>query len=179
MLEGGVPRIGRVTQAEGLECRVAQAALLVQVVQGQFSSRRVDQLVAVESHRLFQQGAQAFVLFFFFRLLRPVGFQLDPGALGQGTQRFAEIPAFLLHHEGDDIAALAALPEAAPGLPVGRDNERGRLLGVEGAQAGEVLPGAAQLDRFGDQVNDVNAGFDFVYLGHGVEVSGRQVHKFR
>jgi len=42
---------------------------------------------------------------------------------------------------------------------------------VERAQAGIILSGAAQLHSFPDQVYDVNAGFDFVDLGHGEEES--------
>ena len=96
------------------------------------------------------------------------GFKLDSGAFRHGLQGFLEIPAFLLHHEAEDVAALVALAETVPGLPVGRDDERGGFLVVERAQAGIVLAGAAQFNRFPDQVYDVNAGFDFVELGHGV-----------
>ncbi len=61
--------------------------------------------------------------FFFFGLLGLVGFEFDPRPLGQVTQGILKIPAFLLHHELENIAAFPALTEAMPGLPIGGDDK--------------------------------------------------------
>jgi hypothetical protein len=40
---------------------------------------------------------------------------------------------------------------------------------VERAQTGEILPGTAQFHSLADQFNDINARFDLINLGHGVD----------
>ncbi len=167
MVEGVIPARRRVAQAEGLDGGVGQVTLLADVVQGEFPGRR-GQVVTVESQRIFEERAQALVGFLFFRFLGPVRFEFDPRPLRHVSQCFLEVPAFFLHYELENVAALPALAEAAPGLPVGGNDERGCFLVVERAQAGIVLSGAAQLHGLSDQVYDVNAGFDLINLGHGV-----------
>ena len=165
MLKSGVPSRRRVAQPEGLDDGIAQMALIVDVIQGEFPGR-CGKMVTVERHGFFQQAAQALVGFFFLRLFGLVGFQFDPGAFRHGLQGFLEIPTFLLHYEPEDIAALVTLAETAPGLPVWRNDEGGGFLVVEGAQAGIILSGAAQFHGFPDQVYDIDAGFDIINLGH-------------
>ncbi len=80
---------------------------------------------------------------FFLRFFRAEGLEFHPGALGQDLQGLFEIPAFLFHDEAEDIPAFVALAEAAPGLPVGRDDEGRRFLIMEWAKSREVLAGAA------------------------------------
>ena len=71
-------------------------------------------------------------------LLGGAGGELDAGLLGEDAQGLAEVDVLALLDEGEDIAALAATAEAAPGAAIGEDVEGGGLLGVEGAEGAEV-----------------------------------------
>src|SRR3954471_4713513 len=89
---------------------------------------------------------------------RPV--DLEAG-LGRGrAQRLGEGRAIALHHEAEDVPAEAA-PEAVPRLAGRGDDERGRLLPVEGAQA--LVRGSRLLQRDGlaDDVDDPQLALDF------------------
>ena len=79
-------------------------------------------------------------------------------------KRFLEINPILLHHELENIAALVAFAETTPRPGFGPDDKRGRMLvGMERTKAGIVPAGLAQFDpRLGNEVNDINLGFDFV-----------------
>ena len=68
--------------------------------------------------------------------------------------------AVALHHEAEDVAALAAA-EALPRFAAGRHRERRRLLAVERAQALVRGPGLLQLDRLADDVDDAELALDF------------------
>src|SRR3970282_961561 len=51
---------------------------------------------------------------------------------GEQPQRLHELDPFLTHDEGENIAAGTTGAEAVPALPLRRDDEGRRLLGVEG-----------------------------------------------
>ena len=99
--------------------------------------------------------------------LRPVEWRAQAAErFRQETQGIFKIPAFLFHHELENVAPLSALTEAVPGLAVRRNNERRRFLIVKRAQAGIILPGAAQFHGLPDKVDNIDAGFDLINLGH-------------
>ena len=89
---------------------------------------------------------------------RPLG-QLDAGLLGQPLERLAEVEAVAAHQEGEDVPALATA-EAAPRLPIGVDDERRGLLGVEGAESLVGGTGALELDRLADDLEHAELRFD-------------------
>ena len=91
-----------------------------------------------------------------------------PGKIPQGLR---EGQPLRLHDEGEEVAALGAGAEAAPGLALREDVEGGRALRVEGAPGLEVAPGLGQRDVPGDDVDDVQALLDLVYGGHGTSRS--------
>jgi hypothetical protein len=96
------------------------------------------------------------------------GRHFHAGACGEFVERLLEIEVLALHHELEDVAALVALTEAPPRAGLGPDHEGGRLLVVvERTEARIVLPGMAQFDTsLGDEVYDVDAGFDLINGGH-------------
>ena len=93
--------------------------------------------------------------------------EVDANPLRQEAQSLGEIPAFLLHQEAENVPALVAGAEAAPGPGVGEHDEGRRAgIGVERAKPGVVPPGFAELDRLADQLDDVGPFLDFVNGGH-------------
>src|SRR5207237_1550443 len=68
-----------------------------------------------------------------------------------------EAHAVLLHQEADSVAVHAAA-EAVVGLPGGADDEAGRLLAVERAQALVVDARLLERDGAAHQLDDVDAG---------------------
>ena len=136
---------------------------LVQIFERLLTGGGVEQLVAVECDRFFQELAQVIVLFGGRLLLGRGRLELHAGFLRQEAQGLGKIPALFLHHIAEDIAALVALPEAAPGAGILEDDKsRGARVGMEGAKSRVVLPRAAQLHRLGDQVYDIDAGLDLI-----------------
>ena len=91
------------------------------------------------------------MLFFCSLLYGSGSMELHPGALCQTAQRFREIPAIFLHHEFEDVAALIALAEAAPGAGIREDDKSGgACIAVEGTETGVAFSGFAQLYSLGD-----------------------------
>ena len=95
-----------------------------------------------------------------------VGGQRDADAGGQNLKRIPEFNPFLLHYEGEGVAALGAGSEAAPRLPV-RENEEGRgaflmkrTVGLQGTA------GPLQVDVAGYDLDDVQPAFYVVNLRH-------------
>ena len=147
VFERRIPGIGGIAQPKGFQRGILQAAL-AQVGQGLLPGGGAGELVTVKSDRFFQQGTQVLVLFGGFLLLGRGRLELHAGFFGQGVQGLAEIPALFLHYITEDIAALVALPKAAPGARFGEDHEGRRArVGVEGAKAGVVLARTPQRDR--------------------------------
>jgi hypothetical protein len=66
-----------------------------------------------------------------------------------GQEQFDRMPeadALRLHDPLDDVAALLAGPQAVPHVLIRRDDERRRMIVVEGAQPQQVLAVPLQLD---------------------------------
>jgi hypothetical protein len=71
------------------------------------------------------------------------------------------------------------LPETTPGAGFGEDSKRGgAFVVVERAKARVSFPRSAQFDRIGDEVYDVNAGFDFVNIVHVLDARWKQWEVF-
>jgi hypothetical protein len=123
----------------------------------------LQQLVAVEKHRIFQEVAQTLVLFILGFALGRLCLEFNPGFFRQIPQRLREIPALFFHHKPEYVATLIALTETAPGARIGEDHEsRGARVGVEWAKTGIAFTGAAQLYRLRYQIDDINSGFYLV-----------------
>ncbi len=165
MLEGHIPAARGIAQAKGLDGGIGQLALLAQVGQHVLV---LEEVGAVEDQRVLEQFTQVLVRFLDLRRLALEFLDLHARALGQFLQRLAEVDALALHHELEDVAALVALTEAAPRARLGPDHEGGRMfVVVEGAESRIVAPRLAQLHpRLGDEVNDIDFGFDLVGGGH-------------
>ena len=98
-----------------------------------------------------------------------LAFQLNAGPIGQHFQGLAELDAFHLHHEAEDVAADVAHP-ALERLPLGVDLQAGAAVVVPGAEADVVAALAAQLDMAADQIDDVDRLLDPLF---GVERAAR------
>src|SRR5690606_23078511 len=99
---------------------------------------------------------ETLLLFLFLRRPCSAHLQLDPRAGGQLLQRFSELDVLHEHVEREDVAALPA-PEAVEVLGVWKDDERGRLLVVERAQALEIRTGLFQGRHISlDQIDNVD-----------------------
>src|SRR5689334_12930186 len=104
-------------------------------------------MTAIKNDRVFKQNMEPVVSFLLFGCLSGKGRDLHTGARRKLIERFLEIKVFTLHHKFEDIAALVALTEAAPGAGIRPDHEGGSVLVfVEGAKACIVPAGMAQLD---------------------------------
>jgi hypothetical protein len=117
---------------------------------------RTGQDLVIEGDRLLHDVAQAL----------PVGvlaagplIQLDAGACREAPQSLGEVDRVALHHEREQVAALAT-PEALPALAGGCDRETRRLLPVERAQTLEGGPGLAQADALADDLDEVQLALD-------------------
>ena len=131
---GRVPRFQGEADAKGGQRLFVEGAV-GHIGAGALSLGSVEQQLVIVVGGRIEQAQQAI----FGRLLhlvhRPAFFEGDPGALGQLGQRLLEVPAVLLHDEGENITALAAGAKAAPGAGVGKDVEGGGFgVGVERAK---------------------------------------------
>ena len=126
-----VPVVGRPAQAE-LAHDVAVVAARAQVVAGRAGVGRAQEALVVPRHgplhRVEQLGAALVVA---PRLLVLV--QRDAGPVGQEAHGVDEVEVVHGAHEGDGVARRLAAEAVVEAL-LGVDAERGRLLGVEGAQ---------------------------------------------
>ena len=154
-LDERVPRVRRIADREPLERLRAQSAL------GEVGARALrlgclEQDLAIPRDRRLERVPQALPLAVF-----PSGplRELDAGLLGQSLERLAEIEAVPAHQEGEDVTALTTA-EAAPRLAVGADDERRRLLRVEGAEPLVGGAGALQCDRLADDLEHAELRFD-------------------
>ena len=87
---------------------------------------------------------------------RPLGLlQRDAGPIGQHGQGLAELDAFHLHHEAEDVAADVADP-ALERLPLGIDLQAGPRVVVPGAQGHVAAALAAKLHVAAHQIDDVD-----------------------
>ncbi len=86
--------------------------------------------------------------------LRVEPFQFHAGPLGQHAQRLGEVGRLALHHELEDVAALAAT-EAVERLTFRIHDERRGLLLVERTEPFEVPSGFLERYGFADQLDDV------------------------
>ena len=135
--------------------RVAEAAIL-EVAQGPFADLVVGQCGVIEGDGALEDLADALALGVLAG--RPL-VELDAGPRGQATERLGEVDPLALHDEAEDVAAQPAA-EALPGLASGGDDERGRLLPVEGAEALVAGPGLLERHLLADEVDDVDAALD-------------------
>ena len=93
--------------------------------------------------------------------------KLHPGASGHRTERLGKVPTFLLHHKLEDIAPFIALSEAVPTPRFREDHESGcARVGMKRTEPRKIFPRSTQLDGFGDQIDDVDPGFYFIYRAH-------------
>ena len=153
--------IGRIAQAEAADGRVGQAALLFPVAAGHGGLRRFGVEVLVEIPR----GAAVD----FQQTLAGAGFAvvlLGQGHSGAGGQLFdgldiAEV--IVLAHKADDVARCAAA-EAVKALGVRVNDEGRRFFVMEGAQSGGGAPAAAQLHILADDLFNIIAPHDFLYV---------------
>jgi hypothetical protein len=81
---------------------------------------------------------------------------VDAGALAELAHRFRKAHAVHLHQEVEDVPAFAAA-ETVVRLAVGTDDETGRALLVERAQAFVVGAGALEIDVGADHFHHVGA----------------------
>ncbi len=111
-----------------------------------------------------------------FRWQAGGGGELDAGAAGQLLQSVAELDVLDPHIEGEGVAAFAAA-EAMEIARLGKDDEGGRFLLVEGTETLVGAPGLLQLDVLGNDVDDVGA---LAHLGDGIPGHGslpsRELH---
>ena len=95
--------------------------------------------------------------------------QRNAAFLGYCADRFREAKVLYLTDKAEDISGLPAA-KAVVKLASGVDGKGGRLLFVEGAQAGVILrPGFAQADVAADDFDDVGLLLDGLgEVGHGL-----------
>ena len=125
-----VPFVERKAELEGLYRFAIEAASLEVVAR--FAAGVPGEQLVIPVGGCIVRGVQPLAGLFLLRRRAPL-LQLYAGLFGKHAQRFGELDAFSLHHEGDDITAGAAGAEAVPALPFRRDDERGRVLSVERA----------------------------------------------
>ena len=143
-----VPAAGRVAQLVGRDRRVGEAPA-AEVVEGRLARLRGGEDRVVERDRTLHHVAKAGLAGILAG--RPL-VDLDPGLAGEDLERLREGQPVALHHEAEDVAALAAA-EALPGVAGRGDGERRGLLAVEWAEALERRPGLLQLDGLADDVD--------------------------
>ncbi len=167
-VEQGVPRLGRKAELEGVDHLRGNAALLDDLA-SRFAMSRIEENVVEPHGGELVDLNEPLLLFLFLRRPCSAHLQLDPRAGGQLLQRFSELDVLHEHVEREDVAALPA-PEAVEVLGVGEDDERGRLLVVERAQALEIRTGLFQGRHISlDQIDNVDPVPDFSdgISGHG------------
>jgi hypothetical protein len=144
-----LPVVEGVADPEALERFFVEAALR-EVCARAFGLVRIRQHLAIEGDGCLERFAQTPLASILAR--GPFG-ELDAGTFGEAAERLAEVEAVAPHEEGEDVAMLATT-EAVPRLPVGCDDERRGLLGVERAEALHDRPGALERDRLTDDLGD-------------------------
>ncbi len=163
MLPGGLPGCRAVAQKERLRCGPVDAAAL-DVLPSLAARLAFHQQLVVPAGGGLVGGVYPLPLALLFGA---AAFrQGHAGAGSEHPQRFPEFDPFSAHDEGEHIAAGAAGAEAVPALPFRRDDEGGRLLGVEGAEGFEASPRPLELDVLADDVSYVQPRldlFDFVH----------------
>ncbi len=83
-------------------------------------------------------------------------FELHAGAVRQHLEGLGEVDRLGFHDEVEEVSPLAAT-KAVPELLLAADREARRLLGVEGAEADELLALPVQPDVPGDHLDYVEA----------------------
>ncbi len=148
-------------QPKGFDGGVCQSALFAQVGQNIFVCKKLG---AVINDRILQQFAEVFVGFLLLWGLALVFFYFHTRAQRQLLHGFLEVQSLALHDELENIPALVTLTKATPRPRLGPDHKGRRVLViVEGAKACVVLPRVAQFyASLGDEVDDINSGFDFI-----------------
>ena len=150
-----VPAGRRPAELERLDRLIGEAATL-QVGQRRSAGLGAGQDRVVEGDRGVEHLAQASATGVL--ALGPF-VDLDAGACGQRAERLGKGRAIPLHDEAEDVTT-EPTAEAMPRLARRGDDERGRLLTVERAQA---LVGGSRLlqrDRFADDLDDGQLALD-------------------
>ena len=155
------PLVGGPAEMEALDRLGVQAAFRGQVVAG-LGAALTRELLLVKVDGGGDDAAEALGA---RALLGGAGGELDAGFLGEDAQGLAEVDILAFLDEGEDVAALAAAAEAAPGAAIGEDVERGGLLGVEGAEGAQVAARLLQLDGAAYVLGGIDSPLDF---GDGV-----------
>ncbi len=151
-----VPAAWRIPELVFRDRLVGEAAV-AEVSEGRIAGLRARQDRVVEGDRALEDIAEALLVGV---LTRGSLVELDAGLRREDLERLGERQAVALHHEAEDVAALAAA-EALPGIPGRRDRERRCLLAVEGAQTLVGGAGLLQRDRLTDDVDDAELVLDF------------------
>jgi len=154
--------VRRVAEHESLDGIGAEVTAL-DVIAGDLGGGRIEQLGVEELGSLVEQRLQAFGFGLPLDLLGRDRRQLDPGALRQLAQGVAEIPPFRFHDKAEDIAAITARAEAAPGLCIWEHDERRRPLVMKRAQRFEVAPRFLQVYIARYNINNVQSGLNVIY----------------
>jgi hypothetical protein len=156
-VEHRVPRARRVADAELAQRALGQPAA-EQVLARAGRLARLPQHAHVVGRGPLEQREQARLAVAPLgrpRVLR-LGLELDPRPLGERLERGLEVEPLGLHHELEDVAALAAA-EAVVELLDRVDAERRRPLVVERAQPRVApLAGLAQLGARADELDEVD-----------------------
>jgi hypothetical protein len=94
-------------------------------------------------------------------ILRRLARHLEAGLVRQSLDRFGEREVLRLHHEGEDVAVLAAGEAVIEALVV-VDGEGGGLFVGERAETDELLAAPNQPRAPANQRGDRNAGTDLI-----------------
>ncbi|EGF95577.1 hypothetical protein BDIM_24180 [Brevundimonas diminuta ATCC 11568] len=151
--------VGRITQAETLPLVLRQAALF-QI----FARRLADAAAQIGGEPLLGQVhpvGQTLTLLLALGGLRVFGRKLHPRLARQTADRLDEAEALRLLQEADDVAVLARAEVVEETLVV-IDEEAGRLLLREGAQADELASLTLELHRPPDDVGRPKAGLQLL-----------------
>ena len=151
----------RIAEAEPADGGVGQAAFFLPVAarHGSFGRFGVELLIKIAGGAAVDLQQTLPGAGFAVILLR----QGHPGAGGQLLDALDIAEVIVPAHEIDDIARRAAA-EAIKALGVWINDEGGRFFIVEGAQAGQGASPAAQLDILADDLFNIVAANDFLYV---------------
>ena len=167
MLHQRVPALGREAEGEALD-RLARQPALGDVASPVVARGHVQQDVGVEGRGLLVEGEDALARLVAAGIAHDAALEGHAGARRELFEGVGEVEPLGLDQPGEGVALLAAT-EADVVAALGVDVERGRPLGVEGAQALPVLAGALQLHLRADQFEDIDALADLddvTALGH-------------
>ena len=151
--------VGRVAQLEGADGRPVEPAPLE--IGHRLPAGRAGQLGLEPGRRGGVGGVQPLAGLGLRLATAPCGGVPQAGELGQPVQRVAEAQALELHDEVDG-GAVGAAAEAMIEALVLDHVERGRLLLVERAQAQMLAPAPRQLDVAADDLDQRQAGLEFL-----------------